>query len=126
MAKYLYVASVDCRKKNECHSKSLEFEADEKNFNGTSDIAKLNQVALRLVKNQNGGEIVGYDRIEIRGYSQKRKIENETNSYRTKTSSSKTSKSLFSYDLVFIPFILIWRILKLFGNMLKGISKFLD
>ncbi len=122
MAKYLYVATIDCRRKNECHSKSLEFEADEKNFNGTSDIAKLNQVALRLVKNQNGGEVVGYDRIEIRGYSQKRKIESGTNSYR----STKNSKSLFSYDLIFIPFILIWRIVKFFGNMLTKTSKFLD
>lgn len=126
MAKYLYTATVDCRRKNECHTKYLEFEADEKNFNGTSDIAKLNQVALRLAKSQNGGEIVGYNRIEIRGYSQKRKIENGTSSYRSKTNSSKSSKSLFSHDLVFIPFILIWRILKLFGNLIKRISKFLD
>lgn len=126
MAKYLYVATVDCRRKNECHSKFLEFEADERNFNGTSDISKLNQIALRLVKNQNGGEVVGFDRIEIRGYSQKRKIESETSSYRSKTNSTKSSKSLFSYNVVFIPFILTWRILKVFGNMLNGFSKFLD
>lgn len=77
---------------------------------------------MRLAKNQNGGDVVGYDKVEIEGYSIKSKIEQNTSS----TIRSSNSKSIFSYNITFIPFVLAWRILKLFGRILLRISKFLD
>jgi hypothetical protein len=110
MAKFRYVAQVDCIRGNTTNSKNLEFIADENNFKGTSVIKDLNKVALRFVKNQNGGEITGYSKIEIRGYSQREKIETNSNNYNNRT--KKLKKSLFSYNIFLIPFVLIGRILK--------------
>ena len=69
MGKYLYVASVNCKRGNVSDYKNLEFEADEKNFSPHLDTKDKNKVALRLAKNQNGGDVVGYDKVEIESYS---------------------------------------------------------
>jgi hypothetical protein len=93
MAKYKYIAQVDCKRGNTISSKQLEFIADEKSFEGTSAIKDLNKVALRFVKSQNGGQISGYQKVEVRGYSKRQKIEaNRNSSSRSSSSSSSSSK----------------------------------
>ena len=129
MAKYLYVATINCKKGNDNHGKSLEFEADEKIFGTTTEMYKLNQVALRLAKNQNLGEVVGYDKVEIHGYSQLRKIaDSNSQTYKTNSTTSvrSSSKGLFSYHFLVIPFVLTYRILKFLGRIIVGTSKYLD
>ncbi len=44
MAKYNYTAQVDCKKGNVINSKQLSFITDEKSFENTFDIKKLNAI----------------------------------------------------------------------------------
>lgn len=117
MAKYRYVAQVDCKRGSTITSKNLEFIADENSFKGTSVIKDLNKVALRFVKNQNGGEITGYSNVTVRGYSQRELIDTNNKNYSSKSYSKK--KSLFSYNVFLIPFVFIWRVFKFLMSFLE-------
>ena len=88
MGKYKYVAQVDCKRGNVINSKQIEFTADEKSFDKTSDIKDLNKIALRFAKNQNKEELSGFQKIEVRGYSKLHNIEQQNHS-----SSSRYSKN---------------------------------
>lgn len=122
MAKYKYVAQVDCKRGNTTTYKTLEFVADESNFSGTFILKDLNKVALRFVRNQNGGEIVGYSSVVVSGFSKRDLVQN--NSYSNKSNNSYgKKKSLFSYHVLLIPFVLFGRILSILFSILTSLLR---
>lgn len=119
MAKYKFGAHIICIDGGYRESKTLEFIADEELFFGTQTNDQLKSKALRLAKSQNRNEVSRFKKVEISDSykgdkvdsSSKKNRDSSRKRYKTKTS---PTRSLFSYNIFLIPFVLIWRILKLF------------
>ena len=97
MSKYRYVAQIDCKRGNVLNSKQIEFTADEKSFEKTSDVKDLNNIALRLAKNQNKQELSGFQKLEVIGFSKLHNIDKQSDSVTRKYSGNKKKGLISSF-----------------------------